>query len=313
MRYAQVVGAERADKLAVATTEAAVARLSGRSVVHVNSTAAGGGVAEMLHVLLGYVRGMGIDARWLVIDGEAGFFTVTKRLHNHLYGASGDGGPLGPTEHAIYRAASAPNSDDLAASIRSGDIVVLHDPQTAGLAERAKALGCGVVWRCHVGIDTPNDHSRLGWEFLRPYLEPFVDQYVFTDALFAPAWVPENRLSVLWPSIDPFSPKNQDISGATVEAILSHVGVIAGRSGDTSFERIDGSPGRVESYCDVIRTGPPPGPEVPLVVQVSRSGRDEGHGRGDGGVRDVRRFGAAGSAGAGRTGGQRRRRRSRRR
>ena len=147
----------------------------------------------------------------------------------------------------IYRAASAPNSDDLAASVRSGDIVVLHDPQTAGLAEHAKALGCGVVWRCHVGIDTPNDHSRLGWEFLRPYLEPFVDQYVFTDALFAPAWVPENRLSVLWPSIDPFSPKNQDMSGATVEAILSHVGVIAGRSGDTSFERIDGSPGRVEA------------------------------------------------------------------
>ncbi len=154
--------------------------------------------------------------------------------------------------------------------VRAGDIVILHDPQTAGLAKSAKELGCHVVWRCHVGIEEQNEHSRLGWEFLRPYLEPFVDHYVFTDPRFPPDWVPEDRYTTIWPSIDPFSPKNQDMSPETVEAILTHVGVIAGRRGDTGFLRSDGSPGRVERMCDIVRTGPPSGPETPLIVQVSR-------------------------------------------
>ena len=247
-----------------------MSRLRGRRVINVSSAAAGGGVAEMLHVLLGYVRGMGVNARWLVIDGDPGFFAVTKRLHNHLYGTGGDGGPLGAAEHSIYEAALASDAHELAASARSGDVVVLHDPQTAGLAAPAKALGCLVVWRCHVGIDRTNDHSRAGWDFLRPYLEPFVDHYVFTDARFSPPWVAAARRSVLWPSIDPFSPKNQNISDSTVEAILTQAGIVAGTPGDTKFERIDGSPGRVESYCDVMRTGPSPGPDTPLIVQVSR-------------------------------------------
>jgi trehalose synthase len=269
-RFAQVVGAERTQKLTVTTAELAASRLAGRSVINVNSTAAGGGVAEMLHVLLGYVRGMGIDARWLVIDGDQRFFEVTKRIHNHLYGSPGDGGPLGPAERAAYDRVLASNADDLAACARRGDVVILHDPQTAGLAAQAKSVGCIVVWRCHVGNEHGNEHSTLAWEFLRPYLEPFVDQYVFTDKRFVPSWVPEDRRSILWPSIDPFSPKNQELSPSTVEAILTHAGVIAGRAGDTSFERIDGSPGRVESFCDVVRTGPPPPVDVPLVVQVSR-------------------------------------------
>ena len=53
-------------------------------VWNINSAAAGGGVAEMLNVLLAYVRGFGIDSRWLVIEGDTAFFQVTKRLHNRL-------------------------------------------------------------------------------------------------------------------------------------------------------------------------------------------------------------------------------------
>lgn len=224
----------------------------------------------MLHVLLGYVRGVRLDVRWFVIDGDAPFFAITKRIHNHLYGTAGDGGPLGSAEHDVYRSICETNSHELAASVRPGDVVILHDPQTAGLAERLASIGCHVVWRCHVGIDRPNEHSTAGWEFLRPYLEPFVDHYVFTDARFPPDWVPEKRCSIIWPSIDPFSPKNQALPDATVEAILTHVGIIAGRTGDTSFERLDGSPARVESYCDLIRTGPAPSPGTPLIVQISR-------------------------------------------
>ena len=69
--------------------------LAGRRVWNVNSTAHGGGVAEMLGPLLAYARGAGIDARWVVIAGDPAFFTITKRLHNRLHGMPGDGGPLG--------------------------------------------------------------------------------------------------------------------------------------------------------------------------------------------------------------------------
>lgn len=270
MRLADSVGRDRADALAVTMAAAARARIGERAIINVNSTSAGGGVAEMLHVLLGYVRGARLDVRWLVIEGDAPFFALTKRLHNHLYGGVGDGGPLGPDEHEIYRRTAEVNGHELAVSARAGDIVILHDPQTAGLAERLKSIGCHVVWRCHVGIDERNEHSEVGWQFLRPYLEPFVDHYVFTDSRFAPEWVPGARCSIIWPSIDPFSPKNQELGDEAVEAILTHVGIIAGRTGDTSFERLDGSPARVESYCDIVRTGPPPAPDTPLIVQISR-------------------------------------------
>lgn len=269
-RFAEVVGVARSDALAVTAAQEAIERLHGRAVMNVSSTAGGGGVAEMLHVLLGYVRGMGIDARWLVIDGSTEFFALTKRIHNHLYGTSGDGGQLGEAEHRLYEAVLSPDADALAAHVRDGDIVLLHDPQTAGLAEHARRLGAKVVWRCHVGIDEQNLQSGQAWEFLRRYLEPHVDHFVFTDARFPPAWVPKERLSIIWPSVDPFAPKNQQLDPGTIEAILSHVGIIAGHSGLTTFTRTDGSPGRVERMCDIIRTGPPPAPDVPLVVQISR-------------------------------------------
>jgi trehalose synthase len=269
-RFSAVIGQERTDLLAVEAAASALERLQGKSVVNVNSTAAGGGVAEMLHVLLGYIRGVGVNTSWLVIDGDPEFFEVTKRLHNHLYGSAGDGGALDEAAHEIYERALRHERDGLAAHARAGDIVVLHDPQTAGLAEHAKRIGCKVVWRCHVGLDEPNEHSRTGWEFLRRYLDGFADHYVFSDRRFAPEWVSEDHMSVIWPSIDPFAPKNQELDDATVEAILTDVGIIAGRSGDTTFERTDGSPGRVERMCDIVRTGPSPSPEVPIVVQVSR-------------------------------------------
>jgi trehalose synthase len=269
-RLSSIIGAERSEQFLGRDAADAFERLHGRSVININSTAAGGGVAEMLHVLLGYIRGLHIDARWLTIDGSAAFFEVTKRLHNHLYGAVGDGGALLDEAHDIYRRTLRDEFDALAAYARAGDIVVLHDPQTAGLAEHASGLGCKVVWRCHVGVDVQNDRSRAGWQFLRPYLDGYVDHYVFSDGRFPPDWVPRDRLSIIWPSIDPFAPKNQPLDDATVEAILTHVGLIAGTPGDTVFERADGSPGRVERMCDIVRTGPPPPPATPIVVQVSR-------------------------------------------
>ena len=78
--------------------------LAGRTLWHVNSTAQGGGVAEMLLPMLGYARSLGIDFQWLVIDGDERFFEITKRLHNYLHGHGGDGGPLGDDERRAYEA-----------------------------------------------------------------------------------------------------------------------------------------------------------------------------------------------------------------
>ena len=158
--------------------------LADRTVWNVNSTARGGGVAEMLASLLAYAQGAGVDTRWMVIGGNPDFFRVTKRIHNHLHGAPGDGGPLGTAEHEIYENNLQENADELAGLVSERDIVILHDPQTAGLVEKVKSTGAKVIWRCHVGLDTPNDVARSAWDFLRPYVSP-ADAYVFSREAFA--------------------------------------------------------------------------------------------------------------------------------
>src|SRR3954447_5296298 len=107
--------------------------LGDRTIWNVNSTAKGGGVVELLLPLLGYAKGAGVDARWVVIDGNPDFFKVTKRIHNLLHGADGDGGDLGDAERAVYDEALAGSAAELAELVHPGDVVVLHDPQTAGL------------------------------------------------------------------------------------------------------------------------------------------------------------------------------------
>ena len=92
-RLESLIGPQRASQF-LSTAAAARATLNGRSVLNVNSTASGGGVAELLQTLLAYARGAGVNARWVVIEGDPRFFEITKRLHNHLYGTPGDGGPL---------------------------------------------------------------------------------------------------------------------------------------------------------------------------------------------------------------------------
>lgn len=269
-RMAGIIGDDLADQLIGPTAEAALGALGTRAVFNVNSTGAGGGVAEMLRVVLGYARDAGVDARWLVIEGNAPFFAVTKRIHNHLYGTAGDGGPLGAAEHQVYEAALEQSAAELLTFVRPDDIVILHDPQVAGLAQVMSEAGARVAWRCHVGVDEQNEYSLAAWDFLRGYLEPHVEQYVFSREPFAPAWVPRERLVVVPPSIDPFSPKNQALDPAIVQGIMAHTGLTSGPDAHTFFERTDGTPGRLERSIDIIGTGPRPGNDEPLISQISR-------------------------------------------
>ena len=213
---------------------AATARelLDGRTVLNVNSTATGGGVAEMLQTLLAYARGAGIDTRWVVIQGNPRFFEITKRLHNHLYGTAGDGGPLGDAEQRGLRG-DAPRQRRGTPRRSSGPATssccTTRNPQA--WPRQWQRTGAHVVWRCHVGLDTQNEHSDRGWEFLRPYVEP-ADSHVFSREQFAPTWVPRERLAVIAPSIDPFSAKNETINRTDVIRILQYVGLLAADGGE---------------------------------------------------------------------------------
>src|SRR3954449_3301103 len=111
-RLEPLVGAERMARFED-IADVAQAALDGRAVLNINSTASGGGVAEMLQTLLAYARGAGVDARWLVIEGDPAFFAVTKRIHNRLHGVDGDRGPLADNERASYERTLARNCDAL--------------------------------------------------------------------------------------------------------------------------------------------------------------------------------------------------------
>ena len=252
-RLEPYVGPERMAAFLAAADDARRV-LDGRDVINVNSTAFGGGVAEMLHTLLAYARGAEIPMRWLVVGGDAPFFAITKRIHNGLYGTAGDGGGLGEGERRVYEATLASNGE-LADHVRPGDVWVVHDPQPAGLVPALRRAGALVVWRCHVGRDEPNECTERAWDFLRPYLED-ADAFVFSREAFAPPWVDRARLSVIPPSIDPFTPKNEPLEPERVRSLLAGAGLISGE-------------GEGVRPASVVRVGPPE-PTTPLVVQVSR-------------------------------------------
>ncbi|MBV9212148.1 MAG: glycosyltransferase [Actinobacteria bacterium] len=243
--------------------------LGGRVVWTVNSTARGGGVAELLTSLVAYVRGAGIDARWMVIGGDPDFFRVTKRIHNRLHGFEGDGGPLGRTEIDVYRRTLERNAQELEPLVRAGDFVLLHDPQTAGLAEPLREQGATAVWRCHVGLDEPNDFARGAWDFLRPFVEP-ADAYVFSRRSFVWDDLDEARLAIIAPSIDAFSAKNAELPPEVVGAVLRAGGIQSdGAGGHPSFVRADGSPGRVDRRVEAVQARPLR-PSDRVVAQISR-------------------------------------------
>ncbi len=194
---------------------------------------------------------------------------MTKRIHNRLHGVAGDGGNLGPEEASSYGAVQEVNAEAIVTHIRPGDIVLLHDPQTAGLAAPLKAWGATVLWRCHVGTESANRWTEEAWAFLRPHLAE-CDGFVFTRRDYVPAWIPMERVSIIPPSIDPFSPKNQDLSADEGMRILATMGVFGGAATTAAaFTRRDGSAGSVSRHASVWADAPLD-PDVPLVVQVSR-------------------------------------------
>ena len=268
-RFADIVTARHLDRyrhLVASVGE----RLDGRRMWHVNSTPEGGGVAEILRSVLGYLRHDGIDVGWLVIEGDPGFFDITKRIHNRLHGELGDGGALGDLEAEHYDRVTRRNLDAVSDVIRPGDVVMIHDPQPLGLAPELNRRGAIVAWTCHVGIDVPNDLCRSAWNFLRPGLDG-VRAATFTRSAYV--WEGLDRIPVklIPPCIDAFSLKNVDLDVDTREAVLGAASVVepVATDAEPGFTRGDGSTGFVERTATVVETRAVPA-GAPLIVQVSR-------------------------------------------
>src|SRR4051795_408874 len=242
--------------------------LDGRTVWNVSSTAKGGGVVELLLPLIGYAEGAGVDARWTVIKGNPDFFKVTKRIHNHLHGFEGDGGELGEEERKIYEGALEENARELADMVRKDDVVILHDPQTAGLIGPLKRTCARVIWRCHIGVDEPVDLARGAWDFLRVDVEQ-ADAYVFSREAFVWEGLDDAKVEIIAPSIDAFNAKNQELEHGQVEAILAAAGIIDGGDGDATFKRGDGSEARVQSQAELFEDSRLTTADK-IVLQVSR-------------------------------------------
>ena len=260
----------------------------GRVVWNFSSTATGGGVADMLQVLVGYTKDLAVDVRWLVIGGDTEFFRITKRLHNRIHGESGDGGALGECGARARRAVMSANVDSVGDRVGAGDLVLLHDPQTAGLVGPLARRGAHVVWRSHIGIDGENEVSRSAWAFLQPLLAD-AEAFVFTRASYVPSIVPPSRTWIIPPSIDPFSPKNQPMDPSVVRPRWSTWDCFRrARRTACRYTRRDGSPGEVEG-TGVRGGGGAAGAERSGGSAGVSLGSVERHDRGHARVRRVRR------------------------
>ncbi|MDQ2896451.1 MAG: diguanylate cyclase [Actinomycetota bacterium] len=245
--------------------------LGGRTVWMVNSTAFGGGVAQLLRTLLPYWRGAGIDVRWIVLRGPGEFFRVTKRFHNHLQGQPGDGDVLGIDELTTLDRAAQYHAQALGSRITPGDVVVLNDPQTAAMSVPLERAGATVIWCCHVGIDNDNAFSVNAWKCLRPRLAG-VHRFVFSRYTSLPEWLGGAETSILTPGIDPASTKNLPMPDRAARAILQHLGLAAGvPTASPSYARTDGSTATLAAGPTVLDSdGAPDWSREPVVVSLAR-------------------------------------------
>ncbi|MDD5557835.1 MAG: glycosyltransferase [bacterium] len=230
--YAPIVGTAVLDDLRLLAD-----RLRGRVVQFVNSTAVGGGVAEILNRMVPLLRDLGVDARWDVIKGGDRFFNVTKKIHNALHGKVEE---FGEEDVEAFMETSRRNIAELETY---GDVVFIHDPQPIALVE--KKAHDRWIWRCHVDVSAPD---RRVWEFLEGFITRY-DAAVFSAPSFSQR-LPIRQFLVA-PSIDPLSDKNRDLPQETVDAILARLGVPTDKPLITQisrFDRLKDPVGVIEAY-----------------------------------------------------------------
>jgi trehalose synthase len=203
--------------------------LQGARVLHVSSTAFGGGVAEMLHTLIPLMRSVGLEAEWRVISGADDFFVTTKAMHNALQGMDLE---LTNAMRAAYLHA---NVDNAVYFEGDWDYVIVHDPQPAPLRTLRKADGGKWIWRCHIDLTAAN---QTYWSFLRPYVEAY-DAAIFTMAQYVKKDLQIGKVALIPPAIDPLSPKNAPMDDERAAEIVRMYGVDPERPLLTQVSRFD--------------------------------------------------------------------------
>jgi trehalose synthase len=220
----------------------AAEKLQGRSVQMVNSTAVGGGVAEILNRMVPLFNELGISTKWDVIRGGGEFFSVTKKFHNAIHGKREE---ITQHDFDIFTETSEKNIEQVATD---SDIVFIHDPQPIGLI--AKKTDNKWIWRCHIDVSKPNWKV---WRFLKRFIDRY-DSVVFSAPAFAQKLA--MRQFLIAPSIDPLSDKNKELPAEMVESVLQKYGIDGEKPIITQisrFDRLKDPVGVIETYLLVKR------------------------------------------------------------
>lgn len=233
--YAPIVGKPVIDELKLLGQ-----KLQGKVIQNINSTAVGGGVAEILNRMIPLLKELGVDARWDVIKGGAQFFEVTKKFHNALHGKREE---IGRRDFDIFIETSQRNAEELNTY---GDIVFVHDPQPVMLIN--KRSGNKWVWRCHIDVSSPDQKV---WKFLRDFVIKY-DSAVFS----APSFARELpiRQFLIAPSIDPLSDKNKEIPQQVIDSVMEKYKIPKDKPVITQisrFDRLKDPIGVIEAYKKV--------------------------------------------------------------
>ena len=224
--------------------EALAQRLKGHRVAMVNSTATGGGVAEILHRLVRLMNELGVPTTWEVMPGDMRFYGITKAIHNGLHGWPVT---ISEDDRAYYMEMNRQAARALALD---ADLVLIHDPQPAALAELRRRPGQQWVWRCH--IDLSNADPRV-WDLVAPRVSHY-DAAIFSHVSFVPSLPVPAYLAP--PSIDPLSDKNRELEEEEIEALLEPFNLPTSRPLVTQvsrFDRIKDPVGVVEMFRLVRR------------------------------------------------------------
>jgi len=220
--YRAVVGSDVLEELQLLAEP-----LTGKRVVNINSTAVGGGVAEILNGMIPLLKGLGMDARWEVLKGGEAFYIVTKKIHNALHG---DPVRFEPADFRVYEETVEGNAALLALD---SDIVYIHDPQPAPLVQKRAAWKNRWIWRCHIDL---TQRDQILWDYLRPIIESF-DAAVFSTPAFAQNLpIPQVLIA---PSIDPLSDKNRPLEDREIKTIIERLGVPLDKPLVTQVSRFD--------------------------------------------------------------------------
>lgn len=235
--YISIVGQSIIDDLRLLAN-----KLKGKVIQHVNSTAVGGGVAEILNSMVPLLRELGVDTKWELIKGGEQFFEVTKKFHNALHGRPVD---IISKDFEVFLKTSQNNIDEVDIY---ADIVFVHDPQPIALIRKRAANRW--LWRCHVDVSNPNQEV---WRFLKEFLVDY-DAAVFSAPSFA------QRLSIrqylISPSIDPLSDKNKELDPEIIEEVLKQYNIPNDKPIITQisrFDRLKDPVGVIEAFRQVKR------------------------------------------------------------